>query len=175
LHSPCADTLCARFDAPSRLRRRERQLSELCAGVPGTRPLNGEASLLETPATTRDGAALALRVCVLRFALRFARLRWQPRAADAAAAGAARCRWASPPLRRSYRCARDVALSLRFASRTLRGHLRLRSRAPPLTRAARQVTLAVQHPWVDPATRRVAYEACVLACFALSCVRLPRN
>jgi hypothetical protein len=54
-------------------RRRERQLSQLCASVSGTRPLNGEASLLETPAATKDGVQLGLRMCVVGACLGSAR------------------------------------------------------------------------------------------------------
>ena len=47
------------------LRRRERQLADLVSRVRGTRALNGEASLLETPAVTSDGVPFTLRVDVL--------------------------------------------------------------------------------------------------------------
>jgi hypothetical protein len=46
------------------LRRRERQLADLVSRVRGTRALNGEASLLETPAVTSDGVPFSLRVYV---------------------------------------------------------------------------------------------------------------
>lgn len=44
------------------LPRRERQLTELINRVPGARPLNGEASLLEAPGVTADGVPFSLRV-----------------------------------------------------------------------------------------------------------------
>jgi hypothetical protein len=44
--------------------RRDRQLTELIQRVPGARPLNGEASLLEAPCVTSDGVPFSLRVCV---------------------------------------------------------------------------------------------------------------
>ena len=131
-------------------RRRERQLSELCASVSGTRPLNGEASLLETPVGTKDGGALALRMCVCRRAAQRAGALTRGRAAQSAAAGLPR-----------RAAGADGACDARSSAQGCRdAPCALRCRADAFRRAPAQVTAPVQHPWVDPATRRVDYSSC---------------
>ena len=148
--------------SPLACRRRERQLSELCASVSGTRPLNGEASLLETPVGTKDGGALALRMCVRRRGGTRAGALTRTHAAQSAAAWVPRRAAGADGARGARRAAQGVSRGT-FAPFCV---ALTRLGAPPA-----QVTAPVQHPWVDPATRRVDYSSCAplaRACAAAS-------